>query len=220
MDEADILGDRIGIMAKGELMCLGGSLFLKNRFGAGYKITMVKENKSSNTMIGPYLEEKLGAKVLRLSEVSSEITYQVPAEYAPKFIHFFENFDNDLAQLGIRSYGISITTLEEVFLKINADFQKTLENGEFLPDDIGLDGAAMSKGDLLLNDGKEIKETVLDLAEQDPVDDELYQSTVCGNISALLQKRYHIYKRDRAGLCCEVLVPVFMVLLGCGLAQI
>jgi hypothetical protein len=32
----------------------------------------------------------------------------------------------------------------------------------------------MSKGDLLLNDGKEIKETVLDLAEQDPVDDELY----------------------------------------------
>jgi len=42
MDEADILGDRIGIMAKGQLMCLGGSLFLKNRYGAGYKITMVK----------------------------------------------------------------------------------------------------------------------------------------------------------------------------------
>jgi len=32
----------------------------------------------------------------------------------------------------------------------------------------------MSKGDLLLNDGGENKETVLDLADQDPVDDEIY----------------------------------------------
>ena len=33
MDEADVLGDRIGIMCKGSLQCLGSSLFLKNRFG-------------------------------------------------------------------------------------------------------------------------------------------------------------------------------------------
>lgn len=125
MDEADILGDRIGIMAKGQLMCLGGSLFLKNRFGAGYKITMVKTNKQPNKLIGPYLEDRLGKNIKKMSEVSSEITYQVPVEYAPKFVHFFETFDNDLQQLGIKSYGISITTLEEVFLKINADFQKT-----------------------------------------------------------------------------------------------
>lgn len=75
MDEADILGDRIGIMAKGELMCLGGSLFLKNRFGAGYKITMVKSNKQPNNLIGPYLQEKLGENIIKMSEVSSEITY-------------------------------------------------------------------------------------------------------------------------------------------------
>ncbi len=30
MDEADILGDRIGIMAEGKIVCLGSSLFLKN----------------------------------------------------------------------------------------------------------------------------------------------------------------------------------------------
>jgi ATP-binding cassette subfamily A (ABC1) protein 3 len=42
MDEADILGDRIGIMANGEINCLGSSLFLKNRFGVGYNLTMVK----------------------------------------------------------------------------------------------------------------------------------------------------------------------------------
>ncbi|KAG2768751.1 hypothetical protein Pcac1_g20084 [Phytophthora cactorum] len=40
MDEADILGDRIAIMAEGEMRCCGSSLFLKNRFGAGYNLTL------------------------------------------------------------------------------------------------------------------------------------------------------------------------------------
>lgn len=44
MDEADVLGDRIGIMCKGTLQCIGSSLFLKNRFGVGYKLTFVKKN--------------------------------------------------------------------------------------------------------------------------------------------------------------------------------
>jgi ATP-binding cassette subfamily A (ABC1) protein 3 len=55
MDEADILGDRIGIMAGGQLVCLGSSLFLKNRFGVGYNLTMVKSAKENNTIVGPYL---------------------------------------------------------------------------------------------------------------------------------------------------------------------
>lgn len=48
MDEADVLGDRIGIMARGKLMCIGSSLFLKNRFGLGYKLTFVKKHKKAH----------------------------------------------------------------------------------------------------------------------------------------------------------------------------
>ena len=55
MDEADILGDRIGIMAKGKMTCLGSSMFLKNRFGVGYVMTIVKSDPSPNTTIMPYL---------------------------------------------------------------------------------------------------------------------------------------------------------------------
>ena len=36
MEEADILSDRIGIMAKGRLRCIGTSIRLKSRFGAGF----------------------------------------------------------------------------------------------------------------------------------------------------------------------------------------
>lgn len=46
MDEADFLGDRIGIMGEGKLICCGSSVFLKNKFGVGYNLTMVKENSN------------------------------------------------------------------------------------------------------------------------------------------------------------------------------
>jgi ATP-binding cassette, subfamily A (ABC1), member 5 len=39
MDEADLLSDRKAIISKGELRCLGSSLFLKNKFGIGYHLT-------------------------------------------------------------------------------------------------------------------------------------------------------------------------------------
>ena len=35
MDEADALGDRIGIMSKGQLKTCGSSLFLKKKYGLG-----------------------------------------------------------------------------------------------------------------------------------------------------------------------------------------
>lgn len=49
MDEADLLGDRIGIMSAGRLVCLGSSLFLKNKFGYGYKLTMKKAMKRGDS---------------------------------------------------------------------------------------------------------------------------------------------------------------------------
>ena len=44
MDEADILGDRIAIMAEGQLRCCGSSLFLKKHFGVGYQLTIIKNS--------------------------------------------------------------------------------------------------------------------------------------------------------------------------------
>lgn len=37
MEEADVLGDRIAIMARGRLRCIGSSIHLKRRFGSGYQ---------------------------------------------------------------------------------------------------------------------------------------------------------------------------------------
>jgi ATP-binding cassette subfamily A (ABC1) protein 3 len=42
MDEADLLGDRIAIMAEGKLVCAGSPMFLKHKYGVGYQLTLVK----------------------------------------------------------------------------------------------------------------------------------------------------------------------------------
>jgi ATP-binding cassette subfamily A (ABC1) protein 2 len=43
MDEADVLGDRIVMIAEGRLRASGSSLFLKKRFGSGYQLTLLKK---------------------------------------------------------------------------------------------------------------------------------------------------------------------------------
>lgn len=42
MDEADLLSDRIAIISKGQLHCCGSPLFLKNCFGVGFYLTLVR----------------------------------------------------------------------------------------------------------------------------------------------------------------------------------
>jgi ATP-binding cassette subfamily A (ABC1) protein 3 len=49
MDEADYLGDRIAIMASGQLIALGSNIFLKNKFGIGYNLTIVKNSILTNS---------------------------------------------------------------------------------------------------------------------------------------------------------------------------
>ena len=53
MDEADLLGDRVAIMAKGELQCCGSSLFLKQKYG---------ERGGQGPAAGPGLGREEGAR--------------------------------------------------------------------------------------------------------------------------------------------------------------
>ena len=125
MDEADVLGDRIGIMCKGTLQCLGSSLFLKSRFGIGYKITFVKENRRVNPGLIKFLQTYF-ADIQKSSEVHEEIAYVIPKSNSENFGGFFEALDQKMAELEIRSYGVSMTNLEDVFLKINQEFAPDL----------------------------------------------------------------------------------------------
>ena len=60
MDEADILGDRIGVMAEGRISALGTSLFLKKTFSLGFKLDIVKNDSKENEEVLKFCRLNLG----------------------------------------------------------------------------------------------------------------------------------------------------------------
>ncbi|XP_058116458.1 phospholipid-transporting ATPase ABCA3-like [Anopheles ziemanni] len=120
MDEADILGDRIAIMAEGELKACGSSFFLKKRFGVGYRLICVKgANCDRGTLTG--LLRKHIPNIDIDTDIGSELSYVLNENYTAVFQDLLRDLEDNVEQCGITSYGISLTTLEEVFLRVGSD---------------------------------------------------------------------------------------------------
>ncbi|XP_012500397.1 PREDICTED: ATP-binding cassette sub-family A member 3-like [Propithecus coquereli] len=117
MDEADILGDRIAIMVKGSLKCCGSSIFLKKIYGVGYRIVLVKEPHCDVEEISRLIHYYTPTATLE-NNVGTELSFIVPKEYIYRFEALFTALEERQEELGIASFGASVTTMEEVFLKV------------------------------------------------------------------------------------------------------
>lgn len=118
LDEADLLGDRIAIMSDGVVKCAGTSMFLKQKYGVGYH--MVVSKASHGVPIDPItavVHEFVPEAVVE-GNVGSEITYLLPRDASTAFPAMFEELEASKARLQLENYGVSVTTLEEVFLKV------------------------------------------------------------------------------------------------------
>nr|KAF6365701.1 hypothetical protein mPipKuh1_000030 [Pipistrellus kuhlii] len=117
MDEADLLGDRIAIMAKGELQCCGSSLFLKQKYGAGYHMTLVKEPHCNPEAVSRLVYHHIPHASLE-SSAGAELSFILPKESTHRFESLFAKLEKKQKELGIASFGASVTTMEEVFLRV------------------------------------------------------------------------------------------------------
>ncbi|EWS72164.1 ABC transporter family protein (macronuclear) [Tetrahymena thermophila SB210] len=196
MDEADYLGDRIGIISDGQVKCVGSSVFLKEKFGNGYNLTLVKEqNTTPSEPIVHFINHHFPESSL-ISDYSAEIAFQIPYKYIPQFEQMFNEIERLKHQLKIRSYGVSITTLEEVFLKV----------------------ASMNDNHIVQPHKAQQKNQYQDIENQDDqkfieriTDPSLLFFT---HFWALIKKRIHYFKRDKKGLCCELILPIILIAFG------
>nr|KAJ3422464.1 ATP-binding cassette sub- A member 1 [Polyrhizophydium stewartii] len=117
MEEADVLGDRIAIMAHGRLRAIGNSVTLKNKFGAGYRISIVTDPARSDEVRAIVYTQVPGATLE--DDSAGSLIYQFPVSSTPLIPAFVRNLNNYEGL--IKAWGISQTTLEEVFLKIIRD---------------------------------------------------------------------------------------------------
>jgi len=240
MDEADLLGDRIAIMSDGSLRCCGSSLFLKNRFGVGYNLTLVKKMKSSNSqaVLNPVFQQEDEEKstpptdftpsnlslcdeaaVLKLitdfvpsqkllSNVGAEMSFQLPQEVSKDFKPMLNKLDAQLKTLGVESYGISMTTLEEVFIRV----------AEGLHEEGAQDQINSIRQRALSKDSSVPAPT--------PATDEWKQRRLVGahlfavHIMMLLWKRFLAFKRDGRAALISIGAPVIFVLIGFSILSI
>ena len=106
-------------MSGGQLRCVGSSLFLKKEFGVGYQITIEKKTEDSkvdDTVTDIVMDSVPEATIL--SNVSSELSFQLPLDSTSGFVSMFAKLDEVVESNDISNYGVSITTLEEVFLMV------------------------------------------------------------------------------------------------------
>lgn len=136
MEEADTLADRIAIMSEGTLRCSGSSLFLKSQFGVGYLLSVSKARPDA--LVGPIEAVVRGvvpdARVT--SSIAGEVIFQMPLSNVPLFAGLFRELKATAEGLGVGSYGISLTTLEQVFISL-AKEAKAVDHHEDLDDHAG-----------------------------------------------------------------------------------
>lgn len=124
MDEADILADRKAVVSKGKLRCCGSSLFLKNKFGIGYHLTLVLEGVCKEHAISRLVTSHV-PKAEKARRHGRELSFILPHNAVENFAALFSaievEINNKTSRLGISSYGVSMTTLEEVFLHLEKD---------------------------------------------------------------------------------------------------
>ncbi|KAL5816491.1 hypothetical protein ACOSQ3_024869 [Xanthoceras sorbifolium] len=117
MEEADSLGDRIAIMARGRVRCIGTSIRLKSKFGAGF-IANVSFTGSNNDPEAVKHFSEHHVSVVPKEETKSHMTYVIPHDRERTLTNFFAELEDRQGECGIADIQLSLTTLEEVFLNI------------------------------------------------------------------------------------------------------
>ncbi|KAM9210611.1 LOW QUALITY PROTEIN: ATP-binding cassette sub-family A member 9-like [Dugong dugon] len=115
MVEADILA-AIVFISNGRLKCAGSSLFLKKKWGIGYHLSLHLNEMCDPESITSLIKHRIpDAKLTAQNEEG--LVYILPLERTNKFPDLYRDLDKCSNQ-GIENYDVSMTTLNEMFLKL------------------------------------------------------------------------------------------------------
>ncbi|XP_050627179.1 phospholipid-transporting ATPase ABCA7 [Macaca thibetana thibetana] len=255
LDEAELLGDRVAVVAGGRLCCCGSPLFLRRQLGSGYYLTLVKarlplttsekadtdmegsmdtgqekKNSSQGSRVGtPQLLALVqhwvpGTRLVE--ELPHELVLVLPytGAHDGSFATLFQELDTRLAELSLTGYGISDTSLEEIFLKVVEDYAADTNTED------GSCGQHPCTGiaglDVTLRLKMPPEETVLENGEPAGSAPETQALQGSGpdtvgrvqgwaltrqQLQALLLKRFLLARRSRRGLFAQIVLPALFV---------
>ncbi|OCT63756.1 hypothetical protein XELAEV_18044852mg [Xenopus laevis] len=231
LDEAEVLSDRIAFLEQGGLKCCGSPMYLKEKFGSGYHLTLTKkfpnrENREECNVeaVTDLIKSHISEAHLK-EDVGGELVYILPpfnAEISGAYLSLLQALDSRMNDLHIGCYGISDTTIEEVFLKLTDGLNEDEE-----------DAMAWSNTKTVVpipseenvNVQDELSLTNYRFSDRDdqPLTNEenlFGVSLLLKKIMAILIKRLHNSRRNWRGLISQVLLPVLFVVIAMGLGSL
>jgi ATP-binding cassette subfamily A (ABC1) protein 3 len=126
-------------MNEGLVKCCGTPMFLKRIFGAGYHLRISK-NELFNSQVVLNVVKNFMPNAQIKSEINAEIIYSLESEDSAQnsdqnsstsLANLFDELERRSTKLGINSCGLTVTTMEDVFLRVgnecndNEMFSKT-----------------------------------------------------------------------------------------------
>nr|XP_054603018.1 glucosylceramide transporter ABCA12 isoform X2 [Nothobranchius furzeri] len=221
LDEAEVLSDRIAFLEKGGIKCSGSPFYLKDKLGQGYKLTLTKKIQDAGSESVDNLELKSFIQAhlpeARMTEAhGGDAVYSLPpfsSANASSYRSLLSALDANLNDLRLGGYGISDTTLEEVFLHLTNETtdaeDKPLSISETLSD-TGSINSFSSDSSENFNDNIKLTSSSTESGV----------TLACQQLTAMLIKRFHHSRRDWKGLISQVLLPVLFVMVAMGLGSI
>lgn len=130
----------MAILSDGALRCCGTPLFLKERFGGGYTLTVTRPHPGAplagtRALVDSALASGGGgdddhrAAVLRAA--GGELAFQLPLAARARFPAVLEALERSRAEGAVGSFGITMASLEEVFLRLAGEAPATLDAAAF-----------------------------------------------------------------------------------------
>ena len=204
MEEASVLGKRIGIINAGKMKCIGSPLFLIEKYGKFMSLNVTKEEDCDSNTIIEFI--KNNAEDIEYEALSEEIMFRIPIknENSGKKTNFdlksfFTKFDDNVKKLRIKSYSVSMPTLEDVFLNVAAEDNNNIKSKEELEQ--------QQENDKILY--------ISNLRE-----DYTKNSKFLNDFKISMKRRYLITIRDIKGFLMEILCPIILTLFGLLLSKI
>jgi len=205
------------------MKCIGTPLFLIERYGKFMNLDITKEEGADNDNIINFIKKR--ANNIEYEILSEEILFRIPKKSEKSknsndnvddlidndsnkvndsldLTKFFEDLDNNLKNLGIKSYSASMPTLEDVFLNVAAEDSKK-ENQKLREK---------------LAENEEENDKIL--FETDFKEDFSTKSKFFNDFKACFWRRFILTSRDIKGFLMEILCPILLVLVGLIVSQV
>ncbi|XP_068542414.1 glucosylceramide transporter ABCA12 isoform X1 [Anas acuta] len=223
LDEAEVLSDRIAFLEHGGLKCCGSPFYLKETFGDGYHLTLTKKKnmieECDTAAVTSLIQSHLPEAYLK-EDIGGELVYVLPpfkSTVSGAYQALLRALDTSLSDLHLGCYGISNTTVEEVFLNLTKELGKDSQEDTELPQQLPGASSQIASEEMSVN-----TDTFTERDDQLLIRSKSLQGLplLLKKTSALFIKRFHHTRRDVRGFIAQVILPVLFVTAAMGLGTL